>query len=87
VGGCAAAAGRPAHEHAKATLAALTDSLGLNAIIADTKFTKSTIFASIDTQNPKRLNCGLTVKLSSNAQIIDIGLSFGFFFGQAALAA
>lgn len=74
-------------KHAKATLAALTDSLGLNAIIADTKFTKSTIFASIDTQNPKRLNCGLTVKLSSNAQIIDIGLSFGFFFGQAALAA
>jgi phage tail sheath gpL-like len=74
-------------KHAKATLAALVDSLGLNAIIADTKFSKSTIFANISPQNPKRLDTGLTVKLASNAQIIDIGLAFGFFFGQAAVAA
>lgn len=74
-------------KHAKASLAALVDNLALAAIIADPKFSKSTIFANIDSMNPKRLNAGLTVKLASNAQIIDLGLAFGFFFGQAALAA
>jgi phage tail sheath gpL-like len=71
---------------AKAQLAGLTDSLAQAGIIADPKFTKSTIFANIDSQNPKRLNGGLTVKLASNAQIIDLGLSFGFYFGQAVAA-
>jgi phage tail sheath gpL-like len=74
-------------KHAKASLAALADNLALDAIIADPKFTKSTIFANISGQNPKRLDVGMTVKLASNAQIIDVGLAFGFFFGTAALAA
>jgi phage tail sheath gpL-like len=71
---------------AKALLASLADSLAVAAIIADPKFTKSTIFANIDSQNPKRLNGGLTVKLASNAQIIDLGLAFGFYFGQSVAA-
>lgn len=66
---------------AKAEIAAMIDSLALNAIISDPDFAKNSIIADIDSQNPKRLNVEFTVKLSGNANIIAVNLNFGFFFG------
>lgn len=72
---------------AVAVMAALADSLGLNAIISDVPFTKANTVAVINDQNPKRLDLNITVKLSGNTNIISVGLDFGFFFGTAPVAA
>ncbi len=68
-----------------AEVTALHDSLGLNAIISDPTFAKKNTTASIDSMNPKRLNLTTKVKLSGNANIIDVELGFGFHFGTPAV--
>lgn len=61
------------------------DGLGLNAIISDPATAKKSTVASINSGNPKRLDWQTTVQLSGNTNIISATLSFGFFFGQAAV--
>jgi phage tail sheath gpL-like len=72
---------------AKAAVCAILDSLALDAIISDPKTAKANTFASINSQNPKRLDIQTTVQLSGNTNIISVDLAFGFYFGAAALAA
>lgn len=72
---------------AVAAVAAILDSLGLNAIISDPEFSKANTVAEIDSMNPKRLNVATTVKLSGNANIISVDLNFGFFFGTSTVVA
>lgn len=72
---------------AVAAVAAMLDSLGLNAIISDVNAAKGTIIAVISDQNPKRLDVEVTVQLSGNANIISVDLNFGFFFGMAPVVA
>ena len=66
---------------AVAEVAGLMDALAENAIIADLALAKASIVASIDAQNPKRLNLNVTVKLSGNTNQIANTLYFGFNFG------
>lgn len=66
---------------AVAAVAAMVDSLGLNAIISDVKTAKDSIVAAISPTNPKRLDLAVTVQLSGNTNIISVDLNFGFFFG------
>lgn len=66
---------------AVAVAASMADSLGLEAIISDVKYTKSGIVAQISSTNPKRLDMLFPVKLSGNTNILSIDLQFGFFFG------
>ena len=61
--------------------------LGLNAIISDPKTAKKKIRASINAQNPKRLDLETVVQLSGNANIKGITLGFGFYFGAQAQVA
>lgn len=72
---------------AKADVAAMLDSLGLEAIISDPKTAKESILAEIDSGNPKRLNLVVTVQLSGNSNISSVDLEFGFFFGTAEVVA
>ena len=72
---------------AVAAVAALTDSLALNAIISDPETAKASIQAGINPQNPKRLDVRVTYQLSGNTNIISIDLDFGFYFGTAPLVA
>ena len=67
---------------AKAAIAKMLDSLGLEAIISDAKTAKTTIEAGINGSNPKRLDAAFTIQLSGNTNIISIDLNFGFFFGS-----
>ena len=71
---------------AKAQVAAMLDSLGLNAIISDPKSAKDSTTAVINSGNPKRLDVETTVKLSGNTNIKDVTLNFGFYFGAQAAA-
>lgn len=71
---------------AKSEIAALCDSLGLQAIISDPTTAKKSITAVINSQNPKRLDVAVTVQLAGNTNIKSVSLFFGFFFGQAAAA-
>lgn len=66
---------------AKAEVCAVIDSLGLNAIISDTKFAKDNTLVEIDASNPKRLNISTTMKLSGNSNIISVDFRFGYYFG------
>lgn len=70
---------------AKAAVGRILDSLGLEAIISDPATAKANTFASISSQNPKRLDVQTTVQLSGNSNIISVDLFFGFFFGTPAL--
>ena len=72
---------------AKGAVAALTDSLALNALISDPETAKNSILAQINEQNPKRLDLSVTYQLSGNTNIISVDLDFGFFFGTATLVA
>jgi len=72
---------------AKAEVAAMIDSLGLNAIISDPKTAKKTILADVNETNPKRLDVQVTVQLSGNTIVKSIDLNFGFFFGQPTIVA
>jgi phage tail sheath gpL-like len=70
---------------AKAALCAIIDSLALEAILSDPTMSKKNTFASINSQNPKRLDLQTTVKLSGNTNIISMDLFFGFYFGAPTL--
>lgn len=72
---------------AKAAVCSMLDSLGLEAIISAPEVAKANTFATINSQNPKRLDVRTTVQLSGNTNIISVDLFFGFFFGTPALAA
>lgn len=72
---------------AKSALNRILDSLALEAIISDPAGAKASTIASINSQNPKRLDLRTTVKLSGNNNIISVDLNFGFFFGTPALVA
>jgi hypothetical protein len=62
-------------------VAAMIDSLGLEAIISDPVGAKATIAAEINSMNPKRLDVAYTVALAGNTNIKSIDLNFGFYFG------
>lgn len=68
---------------AVSAVASLLDNLALDAIIVNPELAKKNTFASIDEQNPKRLNLSTTVQLSGNTNIISVDLNFGFYFGSA----
>lgn len=72
---------------AVAAVAAVIDSLGLNAIISDPKTAKENTIAQISETNPKRLDLSTTVQLSGNTNIISVDLAFGFYFGTSAVVA
>lgn len=72
---------------AVAEVAAMLDSLGLNALISDPKTAKKKTRASIHPQNPKRLDLETVVQLSGNTNIKGITLGFGFYFGAQAQVA
>ena len=63
------------------------EALGLAAIISNVAAAKASTTASIDSQNPKRLNVETTVQLSGNTNIVSVNLNFGFYFGAAQLVA
>jgi len=68
---------------AVAAVAAVVDNLGLAAIISDPERAKESITANINPSNPKRLDVSVTVQVSGNANIRDVTLNWGFFFGSA----
>jgi phage tail sheath gpL-like len=70
---------------AKAALCAIIDSLALEAILSEPEMSKKNTFATISSQNPKRLDLRTTVKLSGNTNIISMDLFFGFYFGAPTL--
>lgn len=72
---------------AVAAVAALIDSLGLNAIISAPEVAKENTQAAINEQNPKRLDVTTTLQLSGNTNIISVDLNFGFYFGQPQVVA
>jgi len=72
---------------AKAASNRIVDALALSAILADPETTKRATVASIDSQNPKRLNLVVPVKLAGNTNIINAELRFGFYFGGVAVVA
>jgi phage tail sheath gpL-like len=72
---------------ARAAIASMLDSLGLEAIISDPETAKDNTLAEINGTNPKRLDVVVPVQLSGNTNIISINLEFGFFFGQATVVA
>ena len=72
---------------AVAAVAAMLDSLGLNAIISDPETAKKNTVAEIDAGNPKRLNLSTTVQISGNTNIVSVDLNFGFFFGTPTVVA
>ena len=61
----------------------MADDLADMAIIADAKFTKENMSVGIDSENPKRLDSKIPVKLSGNAEVISTDLYFGFYVGGA----
>ena len=68
-------------------VAAMIDSLGLEAIISDPVGAKTTIQAEINSQNPKRLDVAYTVALAGNTNIKSIDFNFGFYFGTPSVTA
>lgn len=65
----------------KARMAQVVDALGLDAIISDPEFSKSTIQVGLNNMNPKRVDMTVTVPLSGNGNQTAVDLNFGFFFG------
>jgi phage tail sheath gpL-like len=72
---------------AKAAVNRILDSLGLEAIISDPATAKKSTLATINSQNPKRLDVRTTIQLSGNTNIISVDVYFGFDFGTLALVA
>lgn len=75
---------KPSMAHAE--IAAMLDSLALNAIISDPETAKTTIVVEISGTNPKRVDAAFSIQLSGNSNIISIDNNFGFFFGVTSLA-
>lgn len=67
-----------------ALFSTLADSLagGRSMIIVEPTFTKENSTASIDSQNPKRLNSTFPVKLSGNVEVNSNDVFWGFNFGS-----
>lgn len=59
----------------------LADSLAMQAIIQEPKFTKKNVKVQIDSKNPKRLNVKFPVKLSGNVEVSSTDIYFGFYLG------
>jgi phage tail sheath gpL-like len=59
----------------------LADSLALEAILAESEFTKKNLTVLLDTANPNRLNNKFPAKLSGNVEITDSLIQFGFLLG------
>ena len=74
-----AAARKP--KDAKAAANSMIDELAEDALLSDPGAAKAKTTAVIDGGNPNRMNVGVTVQVSGNTNITDIGLQFGFFFG------
>ena len=72
---------------AKAAMASMVDSLGLEAILSDPETAKASLQASINAGNPDRLDASLTVQVSGNTNIKGVTLKWGFFFGTPAVIA
>lgn len=68
-------------KQAVAEVAALFDSLGRSAILADAATAKKTIKCVPNSQNPKRIDLSETHAISGNGQIISITNNWGFFYG------
>ena len=62
-------------------LSKLDDTLADDAIISDPDFSRANSSVGIGTSNPKRFDVVHKVKLSGNANVISINLSFGFYYG------
>ncbi len=63
-------------------LSVLARNLGNDAIISDVPFTLENLRASINDQNPNRLDIIFPAKNSGNANIISIDYFFGFYLGE-----
>jgi phage tail sheath gpL-like len=66
---------------AVAAVNAMLDYAGLYALISDSAAAKKKTRATINAQNPKRLDINVEVQLSGNVNIKALSLSFGFYFG------
>lgn len=67
-----------------AALYTLTDQLANAAIISDPAYSKANMTASINATNAKRIDIVYPVKLSGNANVIDVSLYFSFYYGGVA---
>jgi phage tail sheath gpL-like len=72
--------------HVKSVIKDVIKGLGEAAILSDPETAKKTVSASIDSQNPNRLNGQFTGQLSGNTDIISLDFFFGFYFGTPAAA-
>jgi phage tail sheath gpL-like len=68
-------------KNAVTALSNLAKSLADNAIISDLAFTLEGITATINSQNPKRLDTTFPVKLSGNIEVSSNDIYFGFYLG------
>jgi phage tail sheath gpL-like len=59
----------------------ILDALGLQAILSDVETAKTKTTCTQDPTNPKRYNASVTIQLGGNANIGDLTLNWGFFFG------
>lgn len=62
----------------------ILENLGAAALLANVAASKKLTTASLDSQNPNRVNLKPRFTVSSNANIIDIDMEFGYLFGTAA---
>lgn len=69
-------------KNAVTALRNLANSLAANALISDLEFSLNNISASINSQNPKRLDTSFPVKLSGNIEVSSNDIYFGFFLGS-----
>lgn len=65
----------------KGYLMNLANSLAMEAILAESEFTKKNLTVKLDTANPNRLNNTFPAKLSGNIEITDSLIQFGFLLG------
>ena len=70
-------------EMAIAAVNSLIDSLALAAVFVNPDEIKETVTATIDPNNPKRLNISFIAQISGNTNIISIDYGVGFNFGGA----
>jgi hypothetical protein len=71
---------------AVAVCKSVIDGLAAEAILSDPDFAKSTIFAGINSSNPKRLDVRFTAKIAGNSNILSVDFAWGFFFGTQVAA-
>lgn len=62
------------------------DGAAAQALISDPKSAKKKTTCDIDSQNPKRFDLAIRVQLSGNANVKDVTLFFGFYYGSAQAA-